>query len=55
LVFIRVHWALRLFKEIAGYKNAKGSVQFPLDKPMPVALITQMVKFKVAETCKRPK
>jgi uncharacterized protein YdhG (YjbR/CyaY superfamily) len=40
-------------KEIAEYKNAKGSVQFPLDKPMPVALITQMVKFKVAENLQK--
>ena len=42
--------ALLSFKdEIAGYKNAKGSVQFPLDKPLPVTLVTQMVKFRVAE------
>ena len=40
---------LLAFKDkIAGYKNAKGSVQFPLDKPLPVTLITQMVKFRVA-------
>jgi uncharacterized protein YdhG (YjbR/CyaY superfamily) len=34
-------------KEIAGFKNSKGAVQFPLDEPMPVALITKMVKFMV--------
>ena len=33
-------------KELAVYKSAKGSVQFPLDKPMPLKLITQMVKFR---------
>ncbi len=36
-------------EELSGYKNAKGSVQFPFDKPLPVALITQIVKFRVKE------
>ncbi len=36
-------------KEISGYKNAKGSVQFPLDKPLPVKLITRMIAFKAKE------
>jgi uncharacterized protein YdhG (YjbR/CyaY superfamily) len=34
-------------KEIAGFKNSKGAVQFPLDTPLPVALITAMVKFRL--------
>ena len=34
-------------KEIACYKWAKGSVQFPLDKPIPLSLITKIVKYKV--------
>lgn len=34
-------------KEFAAYKTGKGSIQFPLDKPMPLALITKIVKFKV--------
>lgn len=38
------------FKEkLAGYKGGKGTVQFPLDKPLPLGLITQIVKFKVKE------
>ena len=32
--------------ELAGYKNAKGSVQFPLDKPLPVELISKMTRFR---------
>ena len=36
-------------KELAGYKGAKGSVQFPLNKPMPLALITKIVKYRVKE------
>jgi uncharacterized protein YdhG (YjbR/CyaY superfamily) len=35
--------------EIARYKHAKGSIQFPLDQPIPYALITQIVKFRVKE------
>src|SRR5262245_34011513 len=34
-------------KDFAKYKTGKGSVQFPLDKPMPLGLITKVVKFKV--------
>ena len=36
-------------KALAGYESAKGSVQFPLTEPLPIALITKIVKFRVAE------
>ncbi len=36
-------------KELSKYKQGKGSVQFPLDKPMPLALIARIVKFRVEE------
>jgi uncharacterized protein YdhG (YjbR/CyaY superfamily) len=36
-------------KELSGYKNAKGSVQFPLDKPLPVELIKRIIQFRIAE------
>ncbi len=42
-------------KEIAGYKSAKGSVQFPVDKPLPVKLIAAMVKFRVQENAAKTK
>jgi uncharacterized protein YdhG (YjbR/CyaY superfamily) len=35
--------------EISAYTWAKGSVQFPLDKPMPLGLIGRIVKFRVQE------
>ncbi len=35
--------------ELAGYKSAKGSVQFPLDKALPLALVAQIVRFRVAQ------
>jgi uncharacterized protein YdhG (YjbR/CyaY superfamily) len=36
--------------DLAKYQGAKGSVQFPLDKPMPLALISKIVKFRVSES-----
>ena len=36
-------------KELAGYKSAKGSVQFPMDQPLPVGLIRKIVKYRVKE------
>lgn len=42
-------------KEISKYKNAKGSVQFPLDKKIPLALITKIVKFRVKENLSKKK
>ncbi|HEY3386701.1 MAG TPA: DUF1801 domain-containing protein [Saprospiraceae bacterium] len=35
-------------KELSKYKQGKGSVQFPLDEPMPLALVTKIVKFNMA-------
>lgn len=35
-------------KELSKYKQGKGSVQFPLDEPMPLALITKIVRFNMA-------
>jgi len=35
--------------ELSKYKRGKGSVQFPLDKPIPYDLIERMVKFRVME------
>lgn len=40
-------------KELTGYKSAKGSVQFPNDEPLPIALVTKMVKFRVKENTKK--
>ena len=36
-------------KELAPYEQGKGSVQFPLDQPIPYGLITKIVKFRVKE------
>jgi uncharacterized protein YdhG (YjbR/CyaY superfamily) len=43
--------AIKAFNsDLAGYKWAKGSVQFPLDRSIPYALIKKMVEFRVKET-----
>ncbi len=40
-------------KEIAKYKWSKGAVQFPLNEPLPISLITKMVKYKIKEDKER--
>jgi uncharacterized protein YdhG (YjbR/CyaY superfamily) len=41
---------IAVFKdELSAYKWAKGSVQFPLDRPLPIKLITRIVKFRITE------
>ena len=48
--------AMEVFKkELSVYKNAKGSVQFPLDKKLPLGLITKMVKYRVKENMEKTK
>lgn len=34
---------------LANYQTAKGSIQFPLDKPLPLSLISKITKFRVQE------
>ncbi len=40
-------------KELSKYKQGKGSVQFPLNKPLPLELIENIVKFKAKENIKK--
>ncbi|MFA6017090.1 MAG: DUF1801 domain-containing protein [Patescibacteria group bacterium] len=42
-------------KELSAYKNAKGSVQFPLNMPLPLELISKLVKFRVKENLEKVK
>lgn len=42
--------AIKEFKsQLTGYKTAKGSIQFPLDEPLPKSLITKIAKFRIKE------
>lgn len=42
------------FKDkLSSYKTSKGAVQFPIDKPLPIDLVKEMVKFRVKENLDR--
>ena len=41
--------------EIAAYKHTKGAVQFPIDKPMPLGLITKIVNMRADENVLKAK
>ena len=45
----------KFLKDLSKYKQGKGSVQFPLDKPMPLALIKRIVVFRVKENLAKSK
>jgi len=40
-------------KVLSEYKTGKGSIQFPLDKPIPLELIAQIVKFRLQENIEK--
>jgi uncharacterized protein YdhG (YjbR/CyaY superfamily) len=42
-------------KELSPYKQGKGSVQFPLDQPIPYDLVKKIVEYRVRETLEREK
>jgi uncharacterized protein YdhG (YjbR/CyaY superfamily) len=42
-------------KELSVYESSKGAVKFPLDKPLPLKLITAIVKFRAAENMTKSK
>lgn len=39
--------------ELSRYKRAKGSVQFPIDEPLPLDLVSRMVAFRVQENLEK--
>ncbi len=45
---------LVVFKdELTPYKTSKGAIQFPLDRPIPVALVKKIVKYRIAENLEK--
>ena len=42
-------------KELSGYKQSKGAVQFPIDEPLPLELVKKMVRFRVEENLAKAK
>ena len=39
--------------ELFSYEGAKGTVRFPIDKPIPLDLISRIVKFRVQESLEK--
>jgi uncharacterized protein YdhG (YjbR/CyaY superfamily) len=37
-------------EELAGYKTSKGTIQFPLDTPLPLDLVRNIVRYRVQES-----
>ena len=45
---------MRVFKkELADYKTSKGAIQFPIEKPIPTALVKKIVKFRMNENLEK--
>jgi len=45
---------IQAFKnELSPYEGAKGTVRFPIDKPLPLDLIRKIVKFRVTENLRK--
>jgi uncharacterized protein YdhG (YjbR/CyaY superfamily) len=52
--FYPIPSGMEAFKtELAAFKQGKGSVQFPLDQPLPEDLIRRIVEFRVAENVRK--
>jgi uncharacterized protein YdhG (YjbR/CyaY superfamily) len=42
-------------QELSAYEGGKGTVRFPLDKPIPFDLVSRIVKFRIKENLERAK
>ena len=40
-------------KKLKGYKTSKGTIQFPLDQPLPLDLVTEITKFRLKENLEK--
>ena len=48
--------AIEVFKEeLSGYEGGKGTIKFPLNKPIPMELITRIVQYRLAENLDKSK
>lgn len=42
-------------KELSVYEGSKGAIRFPLDKPLPLSLVSKIVKFRVKKNLEKVK
>jgi len=48
--------AIEVFKEeLSGYEGGKGTIKFPLNKPIPIELVTRIVQYRLAENLNKSK
>lgn len=48
--------AIEMFKDsFKGYKTSKGTVQFPVDQPLPLELVTKITKYRVKQNVEKQK
>lgn len=40
-------------KELSGYEISKGTIKFPLDQPLPLTLVTKIVKYRAKENLEK--
>ena len=40
-------------QELSQYKTSKGAVQFPIDEPLPLELVSRIVRFRVKENLEK--
>ncbi|HUR67391.1 MAG TPA: DUF1801 domain-containing protein [Chitinophagaceae bacterium] len=45
--------AASLREKMSAYKGSKGTIQFPLDQPLPFSLVTKMVKYRLRQNQER--
>jgi uncharacterized protein YdhG (YjbR/CyaY superfamily) len=46
-------WIKAFKKELSQFKTSRGTVQFPIDKPIPFNLVKEIVKYRVREESKK--